>query len=713
MSPKSQQRLGESSSDFKRRANLERNAEWKRAKRAKRQEAAETERLRKERLLETDRKRQSRENNRQHDDLPVLLNREEYLANHCYFACSEELDKSIKEFERRTSEIKHEHCFTCKRVSTNLRMSTDNNVCADCKSKKYSEEDLLQEGLLPVWFDDTGTTRYDVPRELGSLRDCEKMLIQILNTHVPAHHMKYGVIGVKGHVCAFPQDVVSVCKILPRLPKDCNVVRYIKETKSRVVGETSVKIFKIRRQKVVAALVWLKKYHIGYKDITIEESNLDWMGTSAEEELPIEADIEIDDKETEMEDLGPSPDINIAPVEECEANHVHNGVLAEDSPIIASEEDRVIAEAIERTNTDGGIVLNWPSVGEKAVSEMTEEKIFTLAFPWLFPGGIGDFKDSRKNKKITAHDWARRLMMYEDGRFATDKVFCFYAMNYAVRRRNRESGNFFVNVFASRCKPDLESIQEEIANGKTSFINQITYFSKTVRGSDSYWRYKRDELHVWINHHVEQGNGMPTFFMTKSCADYFWPDIIRLVKERILIATGEDIEISDEKKGRVKLINDYAAVVQEYFQERVVEWLATVGKDIFEISHYWVRYEFAPSRGQIHAHMLCISRDQSMNKALYMLRHSEKEQAALLSDWSERKIGLSATHSQPTTDHAQSDTNLSSNPVSIRYTDVDDKEEDLQNLKEKVEIHRCNGYCLRDSSDDDKKEFCQLNNLPK
>ena len=712
MPPLSQQQFGETSPEFKRRATLERNAEWKRAKRAKRQEAAETERLRRERALNAKSTRESEQRKKQSEDTAVL-DRNEYLTNNCYFACDGELDTAIKEFEIRTSEIKHKHCCVCKRVSTSLSMSTDNSVCLDCSKKKYTEEGLLEEGLLPVWFDDTGTTRYDVPRVLGDLRDCEKMLIQVLNTHVPAHHMKYGVIGVKGHVCAFPQDVNSVCKILPRLPQDCNVVRYMKETKSRVVGETSHKIFKIRKQKVVNALTFLKKYHIGYKDIMIRESNLDWMGTRDEEELPIMAEVEIEDKETEMEDLGPSPEINITLTEECEGHHVCNGVLAEDSPIIASEEDRVIAKAIERANTDGNIVLNWPSIGEKAVSEMTEEKIFTLAFPWLFPGGIGDFKDSRKNKKLSVSDWARRLMMYEDARFIKDKVFCFYAMNYVIRRRNRESSNFFVNKLVSRCNADIESIQEEIAKGNSSFINQITYFSKIVRGSDSYWRYKRDELHTWINHHVEQGNGMPTFFMTKSCADYFWPDIIRLVKERHFIATGEYIEISDEKKGRVKLINDYAAVVQEYFQARVVDWLATVGKDVFEISYYWVRYEFAPSRGQIHAHMLCISRDQSMNKALYTLRHNEKEQAAMLSDWAERKIRLSATHSKPTTDNSQLNTNLLSNPVAIKYTDVNNKEKDLQNLKEKVQIHQCSGYCLRDSNDNDQKEFCQLNNLPK
>ena len=43
-----------------------------------------------------------------------------------------------------------------------------------------------------------------------------------------------------------------------------------------------------------------------------------------------------------------------------------------------------------------------------------------------------------------------------------------------------------------------------------------------------------------------------------------------------------------------KLLNDYSIMVQEYFQKRVELWLNTVGKQIFGIEHYWVRYEFAP-----------------------------------------------------------------------------------------------------------------------
>ncbi len=49
---------------------------------------------------------------------------------------------------------------------------------------------------------------------------------------------------------------------------------------------------------------------------------------------------------------------------------------------------------------------------------------FCLAFPWLFPGGIGDIKESRLYE-LELSNWAENLLYYQDGRFAKDKLWCF------------------------------------------------------------------------------------------------------------------------------------------------------------------------------------------------------------------------------------------------------------------------------------------------
>ena len=69
----------------------------------------------------------------------------------------------------------------------------------------------------------------------------------------------------------------------------------------------------------------------------------------------------------------------------------------------------------------------------------------------------------------------------------------------------------------------------------------------------------------------------------------------------------EDIE-----ENFMQHINDMTMVVQEYFQLRLQSWLETIGKHIFKIKQHWLKYEFAPGSGQIHAHMRAITDHKSI-----------------------------------------------------------------------------------------------------
>ena len=135
---------------------------------------------------------------------------------------------------------------------------------------------------------------------------------------------------------------------------------------------------------------------------------------------------------------------------------------------------------------------------------------------------------------------------------------------------------------------------------------------------------KKDEVHSWIRHHVEAGHGPPTFFITLSCAEYYWPDIFRLLQDRLQYTSEKDMSEEDIKKNLVQLVNQYAIVVQEYFERKVQVFLETVRKNILKIEHYWVRFEFAPSRGQIHAHLLAILPKSMMQQQYFNNKKSPK-----------------------------------------------------------------------------------------
>jgi hypothetical protein len=143
------------------------------------------------------------------------------------------------------------------------------------------------------------------------------------------------------------------------------------------------------------------------------------------------------------------------------------------------------------------------------------------------------------------------------------------------------------------------------------------------------------------------------------------------------------------------ILNDYSSVVEEYFQKRVEIWLQTVGKKIFGIKHFWVRYEFAPGRGQIHAHLLAISQDQD----IYQLCHNDlklpngKElRAQRLAAFVQKHYDMTACV-HPEFEGISVDEGREA--LSMRFLDINDHVSDIQKLTKAVMCHNCSGFCMR------------------
>jgi hypothetical protein len=142
--------------------------------------------------------------------------------------------------------------------------------------------------------------------------------------------------------------------------------------------------------------------------------------------------------------------------------------------------------------------------------------------------------------------------------------------------------------------------------------------------------------------------------------------MLSLIKERAFIS--------------IQLCNEYSIVIQDYFQQRVKLWLDLVGKPIYGIQHYWVRYEFAPNRGQIHAHLIAISSD---NDVLYDAAHhvykmddGEKLRAEILVQWAEGHFGLTATVVSDEFDNIDVEEGI--HPCTLRFHNVSHTTETTQ-----------------------------------
>ena len=66
---------------------------------------------------------------------------------------------------------------------------------------------------LPVWYDSQKTIYYELPEELKDLHIGEQMMIQRLSLYIPIQYLRFQQTCCSGHVCAFPQDVKTICNI--------------------------------------------------------------------------------------------------------------------------------------------------------------------------------------------------------------------------------------------------------------------------------------------------------------------------------------------------------------------------------------------------------------------------------------------------------------------------------------------------------------------
>ncbi len=157
---------------------------------------------------------------------------------------------------------KHKHCTCCRRIRLNQDISKE-GICTSC-SKYKDPTYFLRNDALPVWYENGDTTNkpnFHLPSELKNLTLSEKMLIQRISPFLALQHIKNGVMGLKGHVCAFEQEINGLATILPRPLDDVNVIRVEQLVRAEIGSDIFTrKAFKVRRR----LLVVLCRSKVGY-----------------------------------------------------------------------------------------------------------------------------------------------------------------------------------------------------------------------------------------------------------------------------------------------------------------------------------------------------------------------------------------------------------------------------------------------------------------
>ena len=476
--------------------------------------------------------------------------------------------------------LKNQLCHKCQCVFVDYPKCRGKYTCRLCISDGRRKCHAKKK-LGPVWFNRDQKIQYDIPMELQNITLGEQLLIQKYSPYIPVVHIKHGTLGVHGHCISFPKDMADICVSLPRV--DCEVIRYIRHYGNKDGGALSkYHGFLIRKTKVMKALYFLKMHNPLYANVHIDIANLSWMGDSDEAELNNIIDIDdyqqftqLDSKDiTTVASIQTNPSSNFDDSSNSVIVMEHNGDVVEKVKVHHTEDAKLtIAELVKAVKKSGKVIhsMEFPQIKEEALDEYSGVALFAGASPWLFPGGVGDVVDDSGEDTQKNHTWLERLIRYQDSRFEIDKMFSFYANDYCQRKLANNNAGFFVKCVCGKIPPSLQHLKEDIEENDFSFINKLLYFSGALKGTDSYWRRKKEELNEWMLYHIEQKHGPPTFFITLSCAELWWPDLQRLMAERLMF-TGQnhfkrlaEKVLSGDVNSSMKAVNYLTGLVQEFF----------------------------------------------------------------------------------------------------------------------------------------------------
>ncbi|KIJ45406.1 hypothetical protein M422DRAFT_80707, partial [Sphaerobolus stellatus SS14] len=72
-------------------------------------------------------------------------------------------------------------------------------------------------------------------------------------------------------------------------------------------------------------------------------------------------------------------------------------------------------------------------------------QLYTKAFPWLFPYGLGGLGNERGFKKVPEKHRIRQLLMYHDKRFQRDGAFTLMAFSHMQIKTSTTGGFLLAN----------------------------------------------------------------------------------------------------------------------------------------------------------------------------------------------------------------------------------------------------------------------------
>ena len=245
-----------------------------------------------------------------------------------------------------------------------------------------------------------------------------------------------------------------------------------------------------------------------------------------------------------------------------------------------------------------------------------------MAYPTIFISGSCDITIPKLGN-IDLQDWIEHIYYNIDNRVASHPYLKFFLLNLRLHKQALNQGSYVVNQQLNDAHLTIQQLQQNLSNHDDSVPRKIISMSKNFVNTDPYWKARKKELDALTLFHRKEYGDMISYFDTNSCAEFHWSPLHELLIKYHIQISREDEQITRQKflhdsSFRHRLIMRNNHIVTHYFDARLLNYMSSVGIELFDFYDYWFRYEFAAGRGMIHSHGV-----------IFSLSHSDRIQNAL------------------------------------------------------------------------------------
>ena len=383
----------------------------------------------------------------------------------------------VQDFYRQLKNIQMETCSRCNERWFDMKLK--DNICYKC---------FLRDKGSPACFLMSTANQMDpgdVPAHLPALTQVEEMLIarchvQMLLKRYRGHQYHY-----TGHCVTFLQDIVKIVTVLSNLPQELDII--LLQPSTRALGDPRYKRqfqhdFRVRKSYIITWLVFLKAHNRDYRDITIDTGRLAALPDDGDVSTAI-ISIIVPDNEPELELQSDSI--------EYELLHFNTQSSVPNTAETSTEIDLLLQELIGHHQTY--YALPAPSIRRTPIDEIAgTERLFTMAFPTLYPTGHADLNTPRC-RSVTLLEYAAHFMRYKDGRFGRHPRWRFLVFNMHMRLKASKSARYFVSKTSGLKDLDRDELQQALLTDH-ALLPHIVRQGSTLIGTRPFWRQKGSSL---------------------------------------------------------------------------------------------------------------------------------------------------------------------------------------------------------------------------